>query len=303
MFDLISIGSISFDIFYSGKSLTFENNRFQLAVGGKYFVDSVKEMVGGGGANVAIGVAKHNLRSAVLGKIGNNPFKKIIVDKLQESKVAIDLCQFETDYLNLSSILLNQKGERTIIHFESPHQHIIKKKEEWYKLFHTRAVYFGNLPEVSFTEKIAFLNFFKKNNIKTFVNLGVIDCRRDKKQLVELLSYPDVLILNGHEFADLVKTQYKDLHFRENVINWYAPQLKNKIVIVTDGAKGSFGYFKDRVFHARSIKLDRIIDTTGAGDGYTAGFIAQYLKNQEIEASMLAGTKHAAKMLGKVGAN
>ena len=79
MFDLISIGNISIDLYFKGDSLTFEKNRFQLAIGGKYFVDQFHTGVGGGGVNVAIGASKAGIKSAVMGTIGNNPFKKMIL--------------------------------------------------------------------------------------------------------------------------------------------------------------------------------------------------------------------------------
>ncbi len=59
MYDLISVGTISVDLYFLGKSFTFKDNRFALALGGKYQAENFYLSVGGGGANVAIGVAKH----------------------------------------------------------------------------------------------------------------------------------------------------------------------------------------------------------------------------------------------------
>ena len=126
-YDLISIGNISIDLFFRGDSLTFKDNRFQLAVGGKYFVDQFQTSIGGGGANVAVGAAKHNLKTAVLGAIGNNPFKKMIIQMLQAHNVSTDLCPLEDNYFNLSCILLTKTGERSIIHYSTPHRNILRK--------------------------------------------------------------------------------------------------------------------------------------------------------------------------------
>ena len=92
MFDLISIGNISIDLYFKGSSLTFEKDRFQLAIGGKYFVDQFHTGIGGGGVNVAIGVAKEGIKSAVMGTIGNNPFKKMILQLLEAKQVSSKLC-------------------------------------------------------------------------------------------------------------------------------------------------------------------------------------------------------------------
>lgn len=303
MIDFLSIGNISIDIFFSGKSLTFKDGRFQLAVGGKYFVDHVQEAVGGGGANVAIGVAKHNIKSSVYGIIGNNPFKKVILDKLNQNNVSTELCDIEENFLNISTILLSPKGERTIIHYSNKHQHFFKNQKEIHKLRKFKIIYMGNLPDVSLSEKVNLLKFLSKNNIFKVVNLGVADCRRTIYQLRSFLNHINVLIVNGHEFADLVKAPYKDIHFHDDIVNWYIPFLKDKIVVVTEGAKGSFCYYNNKVYYQPAIKVEKIVDTTGCGDGYTAGFISEYIKSQNIVSSMVSGSKYAVKILGKIGAN
>src|SRR5574340_1140715 len=95
MYDLVSVGSISIDLFYKGDSLTFHDSRFQLAIGGKYVADSFNVSLGGGGANVALGASHLGLKTAVLAKIGNNLFKSIILKKMEDHNVSYKLCDFE----------------------------------------------------------------------------------------------------------------------------------------------------------------------------------------------------------------
>lgn len=303
MFDLISIGNISLDLYFKGESLTFENNRFQLAVGGKYFVNTLYKSIGGGGANVAVGAAKHELKTAILGKIGDNNFKPMILEELENKNVSASLCQIEKDYLNLSAILLTGKGERSIIHYSPPHEHILKTKSDLEKILKTKVVYMGNLPDVSLSEREQLLHFIKYNKIPTVANLGVKDCRRSKHQLVNFLKKIDILILNGHEFAELVKAPYKDIHFHEHVVKWYIRELKDKLVVITEGKKGSYAYVGDKVFHQKAQDRVKVIDTTGAGDAFTAGFISQYHTTSDIQQSMEKGARYAAKIISQIGAN
>lgn len=303
MYDLVSIGSISVDLFFKGESLTYKDGRFQLAVGGKYLASDFFTSVGGGGANVAIGVRKHNLRTAVMGVIGNNAFKKVILDKLEENKVSYSLSDFEDGYFNISSIFLTEKGERSIVHYVTPHVHLLHEKGRLVGITKSKFIYLGNLPEVTLHEREIFLDFFKKRYITTAVNLGVSDCRKSKEQLQPFLDKVDILIVNGHEFAELVKASYKDIVFKENVVQWYIPYLYDQILVVTEGEKGSYAYWQGKVFHQKAIKIDKVIDATGAGDGYTAGFISEFFKTKDIEKSMLAGSRYAVKILGKIGSN
>jgi len=302
MFDLICLGSISMDLYFRGKSLTYKDNRFQLAIGGKYSPDFFYESIGGGAVNVAIGVKKYGLKASVLGKIGKNSFKKVIHEKLENEGIHHDYCQIEDDYYNVSSILLTETGERSIIHFASLHQNLINDKEVLKQVTNAKALYLGNLPDISLTERIDILSNVKRNGILTFVNLGVKDCRRPIDQLDNLIKKIDILIINGHEFAELTKQNYEKINFKTNIIKPFR-LFDNKIIIITEGSNGSYSYTNDKVFYQEAIKPYKIIDTTGAGDAYTAGFISRYLVTQNIEESMNRGARYAAKILSKIGAN
>jgi sugar/nucleoside kinase (ribokinase family) len=303
MFDLITVGNISVDLFYKGESITYKNNRFQLAIGGKYFADSVIEAIGGGGANVAIGGAKLGLKTAVMGKIGNNPFKSLILDKLKQTGVSTKLCQFKDKYFNISTIIYNDNAEHTVVCYRDNQPTIIQSREDYYKICQTNIVYLANLPNVSYTNKLNFLKYLHENSIKVIANFGVTDCRRKKDQLKNFLNFIDILLINEYEFADLVKAPHKDIHFKENIVKWYIPQLTNKILIVTCGKEGSYGYFNNRVCHQPAVKVEKIVNTVGAGDGYSAGFISQYIKSNDIYLSMKSGAEYAKKILSKIEAN
>lgn len=302
MYDLISIGNISVDMYFQGESLTHDDTRFNLAIGGKYLTDYFHEGLGGGGANVAIGVKKLGFHTAVMAKIGNNQFKKLITQHLEDHVVCMKLCQHEEEYLKISSILLSPKGERTIVNYETPHEHLIQNDEALKALCNTRMVYMSNLPRVALAERIRILGHVSKNGVKTVLNIGIKDCRRPLEQISPLLKSADILIMNGHEFAELVKVSYDKIDLKKNITH-YLPLVEKKLLIVTDGEKGSYGYLNGEVIYQEAHKVNKIIDTTGAGDGYTAGFIAEYLKTENVEKSMAAGAHYSIKIIQKIGAN
>lgn len=303
-FDLISIGTVSIDLYFTGGTLTHTDDHFQLAVGGKYFSDHFYENLGGGATNVAIGVKKAGLKSALLAKIGNNPFKKVIMHKLEEMDVSYEhFCQFEDNYMNISSIFLTKDGEKTLVNYRSPHQHLFHCEDDFAVLKKAKSIYLANLPSVSLTDRIKILHFAKKNALMTFANLGVVDCRRPIEQIEHFLKDVDILIINAHELADLVKEDYEKINFKENVVMKYLPMFLDKILVVTDGEKGSFAYHTAITYRQPAHKATKVLDSTGAGDGYTAGFIAEYLQTKDIELAMEAGAKYSIKILAKIGAN
>ncbi len=303
MYDLISIGGISVDLFFKSSSLTYKDKRFQLAIGGKYMADVFHVGIGGGGTNVAISAQKNGLKTAVLGTIGANAFKTMIEQKLRDENISHSLCNYVDDYYNVSSILLHKNGERTIIHYMSPRQHLISSTNELEGITRTRIAFLGNLPDVSLGQRIELMKFFKSRGIMTVLNFGVNDCRRPLHQIRPLLEYSDVIILNGHEFSEMVKAPYNDIHFRENIVTWYIPHLSDKLVIVTEGGKGSYAYQGKTIYHEPATAIRQIIDSTGAGDGYTGSFIANYHKTGNIPESMRRASLYAVKILQKIGAN
>ncbi|KKP60184.1 MAG: hypothetical protein UR54_C0017G0006 [Candidatus Roizmanbacteria bacterium GW2011_GWA2_34_18] len=300
MYDLISVGNISIDLYYKGKSFTRNKDRFQLAIGGKYYADYFREDIGGGGVNVASGVAKLGLRTAVFGKIGNNPFKDVILKKLADKKVSTEFCQIEEDYYKISSILLSENGERTILHYETPN-HLLKEFLLHKDLKRAKNIYFSPLEHLDLYEKKRMITYLKGDQTLTFVNLSSIDCRRPVKELINFFEALDVLIINTHEFSELVKRPYEKINFKNLEIK--LPYLNERILIFTDAEKGSYGYYKNEKYFQEALRPKQIVDTTGCGDAYTAGFIAQYIKSNNIESSMFSGAKYAALKLARIGAN
>lgn len=303
MYDLISIGGISVDLYFKSSSLTYKDKRFQLAIGGKYMADAFHVGIGGGGTNVAIAAHNNGLKAAVLGTIGSNSFKSMIEQKLHEQDISHSLCNHVDEFYNVSTILLQKNGERTIIHYMTPHQHLITDTNELKGITKTKMAFLGNLPDVSMSQRIEVMKFFKSKGISTILNFGVKDCRRPMTQIEQLLKHIDIIILNGHEFAEMVKAPYKDIHFKDNIVKWYIPMLSDRLVIITEGEKGSYAYMNNTVFHEPAAKVSEIVDSTGAGDAYTGTFIAHFFKTGDIEDAMKQASRYAVKILSKIGAN
>ena len=270
--------------------------------GRKYRSEEFRMTVGGGGANVSIGGRKNGLRTAVVGIVGNNVFRKGIMHRLQTAKVNTSHLIFNQTAVNVSTILLQESGERTVIAHQSSHEHILEEAHVSGRKFKTRAVYFGNLPHVSVKQRRSLMKALKAKGIEIFVNIGPLDCCKPKIYLKELLEFTDVLLVNTHEFADLVKKDERDINLKKSVLQML-PFMKESILIVTDGKNGSYGYEGERVYYCPIVKEKVIADTTGVGDGYTAGFIASYLHHSDVMRAMKAGSRYAAKIVSKIGAN
>ena len=183
MYDLITFGSITADLYFKADELTTKGNRFYLAIGGKYFIGGFKSFIGGGGANVAVGVKKNRLKTAVCGLVGNNVFRKAILHQLTLKGVAKNFLLFKQKHDNISVILLKEDGSRTTLKSENSQQTLDINKRIMNKLNKTRSVYLGNLPDVSIYERSRLLSHLKSKGILIITNLGTLDTRRKNKEV------------------------------------------------------------------------------------------------------------------------
>ena len=76
----------------------------------------------------------------------------------------------------------------------------------------------------------------------------------------------------------------------------------NKLIIITRSEKGSMAVLNNQITSCDSIKVDKVLDLTGAGDLFAAGFLKEYLDKSNIEKCLQTGSKLAAKIIQKVGA-
>ncbi len=302
MYDLITFGSITADLYFKADELTRKGNRYYLAIGGKYFIKDYKLFIGGGGANVSIGVKKNRLKTAVCGLLGNNNFRKAILHQLTLKGISKKYLLFRQKHDNISIVLLNKDGERTTLKSENIDHTFAFNENKFHQYSKTRAVYFGNLTDVEIKDRLKLLKYLKAKEVKIFLNLGIHDIRNKKEEILPLLQLADILIQNKYEIAEFLNLNPKKINLKIN-LKKILKKFKGKYLIVTDAEDGSYCYDDANIYYQKAIKPNKIIDTTGAGDGYTAGFIAEYLKTQDIKKSMRKGAYYASKILARIGAN
>ena len=86
----------------------------------------------------------------------------------------------------------------------------------------------------------------------------------------------------------------------EEVIN-FSKQL-NKLVIVTRGEKGAVAIKGDEVIESDIRKNLKIVDLTGAGDLFAAGFLHGYINKLSTKECLAKGTEMSSKVIQQIGA-
>jgi len=141
--------------------------------------------------------------------------------------------------------------------------------------------------------------FNKAINIskKTAMSLSDQFCvERHKKSFLDLVNNKlDITFANEQEILSLLNA--KDF---SDIIS-FGKKL-GKLLIVTRGEKGSIAIQKNEVVECDSKKNLKIVDLTGAGDLFAAGFLHGHVNNLSIKESLEKGTEMSAKIIQKIGA-
>ena len=145
-------------------------------------------------------------------------------------------------------------------------------------------------PKNAFDEAIKFSN-------KTAMSLSDKFCvDRHKKNFLELVRNKlDITFANEQEILELIDAKSFD-----EVIS-FGKKL-NKTLVITRSDKGSIAIKQNEVVECESQKNLKIIDLTGAGDLFAAGFLHGSINKKSMKESLLKGTEMASKIIQKIGA-
>ena len=136
-----------------------------------------------------------------------------------------------------------------------------------------------------------------KNSSKVAMSLSDSFCvERHKKNFLDLVKNKlDITFANEQEITSLI-----DAKNFEEVIS-FCKELK-KMIIITRGEKGSIAVNKNDVTVCVSKKNLNILDLTGAGDLFAAGYLHGYINNLTIQESLEKGTEMSSKIIQQIGA-
>ncbi|MCL4387515.1 carbohydrate kinase family protein, partial [Patescibacteria group bacterium] len=252
--------------------------------------------VGGGGANAAVGLSRLGLKTAFFGKIGQDLLGKLVKGRLREEKVGQDLLEISPDS-SISIVLLSNTGEKTLIMYRGDHDQLELSSELEQKLKKTKWIYLADLRGKVFTLINQVVALAKENGIKVFFVPGVGELEWGLNKLVKISNNSEIVIMNKAELGGLLQEDINELDMTQDFTNIFGC----KIVVITQDIEGSFAYNGFKVFHEPAKRV-KAVDATGAGDAYASGFLAEFIRTGEISAAMEMGTRNAAAVIAKIGA-
>ena len=260
-----------------------------------------KVVAGGSVANTMSGIAYLKGSSSFIGKINSDKFGEIYKKSLEDIHVKFPYLQKNE---NLSTgaciILITPDSERTMCTYLGISSHLSDNDIKESNIINNELIFLeGYLWDKGISEKMFkhAINIAKKNKVKIAMSLSDIFCvTRHKEDFYNLLKNDlDILIGNENEINEL--TSKKNLLDSIN-------QLKelNKLIVVTRSENGSLAIKDNEVIDCDSTKVNKILDLTGAGDLFAAGFLKEYLEKSEIKKCLITGSLLASKIIQKIGA-
>lgn len=305
MFDVITFGSATQDIYLKSKEfLFFSHKKFRTGKGiclpatSKIKVDEIAFSSGGGGTNTAATFANQGLKVAYCGLVGNDYFGDLIIRELKKLEVDTSLIKkTDKELTNVSVVLSHPDGEKTILVYRGASDLFSKKEIPWEKIKKTKWFYLAPFAGKMANLTDELVDFAKKNKIKVALNPGYEQLSLPKSILKKILAKVDVLILNQEEASLLTKIPYQ----KERMIFKELDKLVYGICIMTKGADGVVVSDGKYLYRAPALKI-KVVDTTGAGDSFGSGFLSGFIKTESIEFGIQLGIANSAFCLQKLGA-
>jgi sugar/nucleoside kinase (ribokinase family) len=260
-----------------------------------------KIVAGGSVANSMAGIAHLQGNPSFIGKINSDNFGDIYRKSLQDINVNFSYTQKKEDLsTGASIILITPDSERTMCTYLGISSHLSENDVNEKNIIEQKLIFLeGYLWDKGISEKMFkhVINIAKKNKVKIAMSLSDIFCVTRHKQDFYNLLINDLDILIGNE------NEIKELTNKKNLLD-SINQLKefNKLIVITRSENGSIAIMNNEIINCDSIKIDKLIDLTGAGDLFAAGFLKEYLDQSNIKKCLITGSVLASKIIQKIGA-
>lgn len=299
MYDLIAIGDCVVDTFVPLKDAEVKiidgDRRLLLRYGDKIPVDPFINLVGGNAANNAVGASRLKLKSAIYTHLGDDLNGQIITGVFKEEKVDLRYVIKDPRLSTNQHIVLDFMGDRTILTFHQPWKYSLPDLDQtkWIYLTSLHSTYL----ETNILDQLVL--FLERTGTKLLFNPGTFQIKVGIKKNKRLLSLTELLILNREEAKLSLGLDIEEKISPKKLLKGLH-DLGPKLVIMTDGKEGSFGFDGEKYYHL-DIFPAKVVEMTGAGDSFATGVLAGLYHGKDLSEAMRWGAANGASVVEEIG--
>lgn len=305
MYDIITIGSATFDIFIQSeeeqivtvRTPVLKREFLAFEYGEKIDINKVDYELGGGGANTAVNFANLGFKTAVIVKIGKDLNSKLILDNFKKRGVATDLVKVsDIQKTGFSVILATFDGDRTVLAHRGANTELTEADIPYDILKDSKWLYIAPLSGNSNQVLDPITAFAEEHNVSVAYNVGTTSIKLGLERMKKIIETAEVLIMNRSEASKI--TGDHDIHQMLTTLH----NAEAKVVVITDGRDGAFAYNGKLVYKIPTFPSD-VVSTLGAGDAFASTFVGSVAKfGCDIEKAMKYASVNAACVVQHFGA-
>ena len=264
-------------------------------------VNIIRTISGGSVANSIVSIAQQNLKTAFIGKVNQDELGEKFSQGLKKEKVEFKITKSSTNkYTARCVILVSTDAERTMNTYLGISQELTEEDIDLGIISNSSMLYFeGYLWDLDNAKKAIKKSISAAKSSETIVAFSISDAfcvDRFREEFIDLINNSvDLIFANETEIKSLYETSDINIAIKKC-------QETNKIFAVTLGDKGAKIIHQDEIVNIKAEKIDKLIDTTGAGDLFAAGFLTEYIRTQNLESSGKLGVKMASIIIQQFGA-
>jgi fructokinase len=278
----------------STMKLFFDENEFKTLL---INLKIEKTISGGSVANSIVGLSQLGDKVGFIGKVSNDNFGNKYEEGLKKENVEYFYSKKKEELpTGTCLILVTPDSERTMCTFlgtagkineNDVNSEAIKKSEI---IFLEGYLWDEGEPKKAFDKAINTAN-------KVAMSLSDLFCvDRHKPHFLNLVKNKlDITFANEQEITSLIEAN----NFGEVVD--FSKQL-NKLIVITRGEKGAVAINGEEIFENDIKKNLKIVDLTGAGDLFAAGFLHGYINGLETKECLKKGTEMSSRVIQQIGA-
>ena len=258
----------------------------------------IEETVSGGSvANSIAGLSQLGNKVGFIGKVNDDELGQKYEDGLKKENVEYFYSKKKEELpTGTCLILITPDSERTMCTFLGIAGKINENDVDANAVKNSEITFLeGYLWDEGYPKK-AFDKAIENSN-KAAMSLSDLFCvERHKPHFLDLVKNKlDITFANEQEFTSLIDAK----NFNE-VIN-FSKKL-SRLIVITRGENGSVAIFGEEVVECGIQKNLKVVDLTGAGDLFAAGFLHGYVNNLSIKKSLEKGTEMSSNIIQQIGA-